>query len=897
MALSAGTLLGNYEIAAQLGAGGMGEVYRATDTKLGREVAIKTLPAGLASDRERLARFEREAKLLASLNHAHIASVYGLDEHEGTLYIAMELVDGETLEHKLQAGAIPVGEALRLALQIAEALEAAHAKGVVHRDLKPANVMVTGDGVVKVLDFGLAKAFSGDPNEARPAHSPALSLAMTQQGLILGTAGYMSPEQASGQATDQRADIWAFGVLLYEMLTGMPLFGGASVPHILADVLRSEPDWDKLPKHFDSRLKSLLEHCLAKEPRNRLHAIADARIEIETVLAKPEAAPEAPSARRSMLPFAVAAAIFVAAAGVAGWYLRPTEPAQVVRFDHELPDATAFRNPNFTSAAFSADGRRIAYNTSNGVYLLDVDRIDSRLIPGTDGPISNVMLSPDGQWLGYLDTGTLQLVKLPIGGGGSVTLTSTNVSTAFNGATWTDNDWILYTDGSTVFRVSANGGEPEVLLELATGNALLPQLLPDRDAVLYTTQVGTGMQTVVRSLTSDREVTFAGGWTRYLPSGYVIYANDDSLFARRFDASNLELIGGPVPVVENITGGFGPPFDVSASGSLVYLPAGASESQDRVLAIASPDGTVQRLAGVSPADYSSPRVSPDGTRVVMQTTLGTPFDTQSSRIWLYDLSGETALRPLTPQSGKNFQPIWTTDGERVTFASDRDGTVSIYWQAADGSGVPERLTTAEPGTEHWPDSWSPDGRTLVYQIVAGADYDLWTLSLDSPDEPRPFADGTQRQHGGVFSPNGRWLAYGSNEESPEAEQIYVQPFPPTGEVYQITRESGAFPVWSPDGTALTYRRRVLSGAAEAGLRLVQTEIIDGDRFAWRNERELPFERFLVFGGVRDYDFMPDGQRLVMVFPAVDNPAEAAQRPRINVVLNWLEELKARLPDD
>jgi Tol biopolymer transport system component len=279
----------------------------------------------------------------------------------------------------------------------------------------------------------------------------------------------------------------------------------------------------------------------------------------------------------------------------------------------------------------------------------------------------------------------------------------------------------------------------------------------------------------------------------------------------------------------------------------------------------------------------------------MQTTAGTPFDTRSSRIWLYDLSGETALRPLTPQSGKNFQPIWTPDGERVTYASDRDGTVSIYWQAADGSGVPERLTTAQPGTEHWPDSWSPDGRTLVYQVVTGADFDLWYLSTDAPDDPRPLLDGTQRQHGAVFSPDGRWLAYGSNEESPEAEQIYVQPFPPTGEIYQITRESGAFPVWSPDGNALTYRRRVTSGTAESGLSLVQTEIISGDRFAWRDERSLPFERFLVFGGVRDYDMLPDGQRFVMVFADDEDPAASAQRPRINLVLNWVEELKSRMP--
>lgn len=358
MSFSQGKRLGTYEISGQIGAGGMGEVYRATDSKLGREVAIKTLPAALASDKDRLARFEREAKLLASLNHAHIASVYGLDEYEGTVYIAMELIEGETLEKKLESGALPVGESLRLSLQIAEALEAAHEKGVVHRDLKPANVMVTADGVVKVLDFGLAKAFAGDPNDANPAHSPALSMAMTQQGLVLGTAGYMSPEQASGQATDQRADIWAFGVVLYEMLTGMPLFSGRSVPHILADVLRAEPDWAKLPKALHPRLKSLLVRCLAKEPRNRLHAIADARIELEAVIAAPEAVLEVPLARRSMLPFGFAAALVAAAAGAAGWYFKPDAPTEVVRFDHEFPGTSSIRNQNFPAVAVSADGHR-----------------------------------------------------------------------------------------------------------------------------------------------------------------------------------------------------------------------------------------------------------------------------------------------------------------------------------------------------------------------------------------------------------------------------------------------------------------------------------------------------------------------------------------------------------
>jgi serine/threonine protein kinase len=391
MPLTPGTRIGPYEILSTLGAGGMGEVYRAVDTKLGREVAIKTLPSALAQDPDRLARFEREAKLLATLNHAHIGAIYGLDEHAGTQFIAMELIEGQTLEQKLKDGPLPVEDALRIGLQIAEALEAAHEKGVVHRDLKPANIMVTPNGVVKVLDFGLAKAFSGNPNEASPAHSPALSVAMTQQGLILGTAGYMSPEQASGQATDQRADIWAFGVVLYEMLTGLPLFSGESVPHILADVLRSEPNWNRLPKNLHPRVKLLLERCLAKKPRNRLHSIADARIEIEAILADPHGAAGegggAEAVRSGSLPQRLAVAVVLLAvgavvAGVAAWTLKPEPQRPLRRFSYRLPsDQSLLANqPNLVNLAVSPDGRRFAYSArvgdSNTLFVRELGELD-----------------------------------------------------------------------------------------------------------------------------------------------------------------------------------------------------------------------------------------------------------------------------------------------------------------------------------------------------------------------------------------------------------------------------------------------------------------------------------------------------------------------------------------
>ena len=404
MSLGERTRLGAYEITGLIGAGGMGEVYRARDTRLGREVAIKTLPAALAADQDRLARFEREAKLLATLNHPHIATVHSLDEHEGTLYLAMELVEGETLEDKLlKTGALPVEDALRLSLQIAEALEAAHGKGVIHRDLKPANIMVNTQGEVKVLDFGLAKAFDNEPAEASPGQSPALSLAMTQQGLILGTAGYMSPEQASGQATDQRADIWAFGVVLYEMLTGLPLFGGESVPHILADVLKSEPDWTKLPRNLHPRLKLMLERCLTKKPRNRYHSIADARVDLEQALSDPAdvtrgelgAVSSSTSRWRRFLPWA-AGLVLAALAGLTAWQLKPEPPRPVQRFVHDLPEGRELFAALPGALDIAPDGRRLVYNSSDGLVVRDLDAIGDRVIPGTLTRFA-VEFSPDGE--------------------------------------------------------------------------------------------------------------------------------------------------------------------------------------------------------------------------------------------------------------------------------------------------------------------------------------------------------------------------------------------------------------------------------------------------------------------------------------------------------------------
>jgi serine/threonine-protein kinase len=884
----------------------MGEVWKARDTRLGRDVALKVLPDAFARDGDRLARFEREARLLASLNHANIASIYGLEQSDGAQVLVLELVEGETLADRLVRGPIPVEESVKLALQIAEALEAAHEKGVIHRDLKPANVKVTPAGKVKVLDFGLAKLAEASGPGAQASgldvtHSPTLSLAATQQGVILGTAAYMSPEQASGAPTDARTDVWSFGVVLFEMLTGRQLFDGKSVSHILADVLRSDPDWSRLPSHLHPRLRLLLERCLEKEARDRAHHIADVRVDLQKVLADPAgvfvrpSGPGAHAAPRSRV-LAITATAVVAAliAGVASWILKPSEPRQVVRFAHELPSPREFRPALPPMIAVSPDGRRVIYNTDAGLYLRSIDALEARLIPGTEQGLGNVMFSPDGEWLAFVSNGGLE--KIPVAGGPPVTLVRQQQGPAgvFSGATWTVADRLLVGLGQAVASVSANGGEPEVLFKVEGGQVSYPELLPDGRTVLFTLITSQGEQVAVRSLDSaNTNVLVPGTRPHYAATGHIVYASQNSLFAQRFDPANRASFGSPVPLVEGISVGGIPHYALSASGTLVYASA-APTSTERTLGVASVDGV--RTLDLDSGLYSSPRVSPDGTRLVVQTTpAGTiPLISPAATIWVYDLNGKTAIRQLT-QQGKNFYPIWTPDSTRVTFASDRDGPVSIYWQPADGSGTPERLTTAEDGTQHFPDSWSPDGRTLVYQVYSSAQVvDLWMMSLDSRDKPVPLTKGTGRNHGAAFSPDGRWLAYGSTEGArAQVEQIYVEPIPRRpGVKHQITRSEGAFPVWSRDGRSLFFRRGA-RGNEGTGTHLVQVEIAQGSAFAWQNERELPLKGFLLFGGQRDYDVMPDGKRFVMVFPARDDAGEI-QRPRINVVVNWLEELKARV---
>ena len=913
MALAAGTRLGIYEITGQLGAGGMGEVYRARDTKLGREAAIKTLPSALAKEADRLARFEREAKLLAALNHAHIGAIYGLDEHEGTLYIAMELVEGETLEAKLKAGPLPVEESLQFALQIAGALEAAHEKGVVHRDLKPANIMVLPNAQVKVLDFGLAKAFSGNPSEASPAHSPALSMAMTQQGLILGTAGYMSPEQASGQGTDQRADVWAFGVVLYEMLTGLPLFRGESVPHILADVLRAPPDWTRLPKKLHPRVRQALERCLEKKPRNRYSGIADARVDIEAALADPEGAslPVAstkPARSRVWLVLAGFAAAVIIAVPVfvnLALSLKPA-PAPVVRFPFVLPDGQNFTRPELSMIAISQDGTRLAYVANDQIHVRDMGETTPRVVSGvTPGPlgVTSPAFSPDGQWLAYVEVLTVLqglIKRVPVSGGTPITLHEV-VDNGFPvSLTWPTQDSILFTNGLGVLRLPANGGAPEVLVARTDDETFASPIVLDEDTVLFVRAEGNlaagvfggpNVQIVAQTIgADDRTVVFNGGAPTYLSTGQLIYAQGNTLFGIAFDPGTRAVSGGPVPIVEGVrrgSNGFtdAAQYAVSATGTLVTIPGAAGEQVETVLALVDRSGNVAPL-DVPRAQYHSPRVSPDGKRLAVEVAAA-----GQGHIWVHDLAGDTAIRRLT-QTGNNTRPIWTPDSLNITFGSERDGSWGIFEQPADGSRLAERLTTADENRRQFPDSWSPDGQTLAYTDAGleNAEWDTWLFSRAN-GETELLAGGESNQFLSVFSPDGRWIAY-ANQAEPFG--IQVQPFPLTGVVHQITETNEAAPVWAASGNELFFRLAA-NTTSEQPSQIMGLEIATVPGITFRNPRTLPIQGAVMTLGYRDFDLMPDGERFVMIYPADIADRLVAAPPTIDVVLNWQQEVISRVP--
>lgn len=638
-----GKTLAHYAVTSLLGKGGMGEVYQAKDQKLGRDVAIKVLPEEFAQDTDRVARFQREAKLLASLNHPNIASIHGLEESDDTHFLVLELIEGDTLADQIKRGPIPVEEALKLALQIAEALEAAHEKGVIHRDLKPANIKVTPEGKVKVLDFGLAKAFSGEQSDLNLSNSPTLSDMATQQGVILGTAAYMSPEQARGKPVDRRADIWAFGVVLFEMLTGRTTFPGNDVTDILAAVIRSEPEWNSLPVNLHGRLREVLERCLVKEAKNRYSGISDAKFDISKVLTDPSGVITQPitiverqPGIRTILPWVAAIVMVGIIIGAAVWILKPApppEPKQVISLEHNLPEDQQIVMPPLLfghTLAVSPDGNQFIYSTSGGLYIRSVGELKAQIIPGTDkdNPQSP-FFSPDGQSVGYWSQADNKLKRIDIRGGASQPLC--DVTWVF-GAIWYEDNMIVYADvTSGIMSVSANGGNPVTLVK---GFSAAPQLLPDGKSVMFTDTSSQPYTIVVQTLESEeRTELFPGDIARYLPTGHLVYTFEENLYAVQFNPDTLEVTSGQVPIEEGV--GL---HAISDSGTLAYLPRMIAPQSERTLVWVDRDGNEEPI-NAPPHLYRYPDISPDGTKVALVAEIEGNLD-----IYIWDLVREDMSR-------------------------------------------------------------------------------------------------------------------------------------------------------------------------------------------------------------------------------------------------------------
>ena len=896
--------IAHYRVTGTLGKGGMGEVYRATDTKLNREVALKVLPDAFARDPERMARFSREAQVLASLNHPNIASIHGLEESEGKRALVMELVEGETLAERLKRGPILLAEALAIARQVAEGLEEAHERGIVHRDLKPANVKVTPKGVVKVLDFGLAKALEGESGSSSSpdlSHSPTLGAMATHAGVILGTAGYMSPEQARGQKVDRRSDIWAFGVLLFEMLTGSQLYTGETVSDLLAKVLEREPDWKLLPATTPASLRRLLRRALEKNVRNRLQAIGDARLVIDECLQGPTEEEQAAAAAvgiqaaplwKRALPWGLFAGT-AAALAVALYAGSGTAPNDFpVRLNVEVAEKPLYTNLG-SSEVLSPDGRQILTisgdENQRELRLRSLDQLESTSLiagSGTGSPY-NPFMSPDGKWIGYVTSNELK--KVAVSGGTALTLTKVSRS---RGASWGANDTIVIAPNPTsgLVRLPAAGGEPQPLttLDEAKGEAThrWPQVLPGGEAVLFTshTQAAGGFDNadieLVVVATGERKVLHRGGtYGRYVPSGHLVYVNQATLFAVPFDLGALEVTGSPAPVVQDVswdvTDG-GAQFSFSDTGTLAYVKGGNTLPEYPVVWV-DREGRIAPLWG-QPGSYANPRLSPDGKKLAMTVLSQGNWD-----IWVYDLERNVATR-LTFEESAETEQLWSPDGAYIVFSSDREGADNLYRKRADGSGDIERL--AESRTPQWANSWSSDGKFLAF--VSNEElFDLWVLPLDSERKPEVFLKTSFSETAPAFSPDGRFLAYASNESG--RFEIYVRPFPIAGGKWQVSEGGGGYPRWSRDGRELFYRN-------EEGLMHAPVETADGTLRAGTPRRVL---EGAFRGGIAglplagnifsDYDAAPDGRRFVM-FPAAESERRGEGAHAI-LVLHWFDELK------
>jgi eukaryotic-like serine/threonine-protein kinase len=891
LALSTGDRVGPYEVVGLLGAGGMGEVFRGRDSRLKRDVALKILPAALAGDADRRVRFEREAQVLASLNHPTIAQIFGVEPAGESPVIVMELVEGPTLADRLARGSLPIDEAVAIATRICDGLEAAHERGVVHRDLKPANIKVRDDGSIKILDFGLARVLTED-DAVDPSTSPTVLGGRTEMGVVLGTAAYMSPEQARARGVDKRTDIWAFGCVLFEMLTGTPAFAGESTTDILAAVVQREPDWSRLPAATPGRIREVLRRCLQKNPKDRLRDIADARFEIEEARRSadrggssvhPIAAPPAPRRRSTGASIGWLAMGALIGAGVsAAWSaLRPRSvaPESPTRVVVALPSDTTIALTRGSAVALSPDGRRVVFvgraHNKVQLYARSLERFESIPLAGTDDA-ANPFFSPDGRWVGFFADGKLK--KVALDGGAPVTIADAR---APRGEVWAPDNTILMTASNTasVSRVSAQGGKPEQVTTLQTGELShrWPWLLPDGSGLLFSVWNDVGWEparVMAQRLDGSAPkvvVENSSGYPRYMrdgagPRGFLVYARSEGLLAAPFDESQLAVAGQAVPVIDSVVTNLsgGAHFDVSASGALAYVPGTFGEA-DRDLTWITLEGKSEPAATVKGMGRVW-ALSPDGTRVVRNNTVGPDRD-----LWIEDLARRTSARLTT--SGQNFLATWSRDGKWVAFARGTPST-DIYRRYLD-TGVEERLTST--GKADTPGSVSPDGASLAYTTVDPVSAtDIWILSLPPASGSRPFVKTSFSEGNAAFSPDGRWLAYQSNESG--RFEVYVRSFPDGGQTIRVSTDGGLLPAWSLSGHEIFYR--------STDGKMMMAAVVSTPAFQASRPRAL----FDATQYENQFGVAPDGRRLLMM-PLIPNEQSPTQ---IHLVLNFIAELRQRV---
>jgi serine/threonine protein kinase/Tol biopolymer transport system component len=888
MTIAAGTRLGSYEVVAQIGAGGMGEVYQAHDTKLGRDVAIKVLPEAFAHDAERLARFQREAKMLAQLNHANIATIYGLEHSSDTHYLVMELVTGDTLAERVKRdGAVPVEDALAIAKQIAEALEAAHEKSIIHRDLKPANVKVTPEDKVKVLDFGLAKAFAGETETTDFNNSPTLSQAATMQGVILGTAAYMSPEQARGKTIDKRTDIWAFGCVLYELLTGKQAFSGEDVTEILAAVVKSEPDWSRLPELSPSTIKTLLRHCLRKDKRQRMPDVAAVRIVIEDVLTGAATADAIPTARGRQqfgwIPTAMAAALLFLLAALSFVHFRETPPSEQRAARFEVPSPT----PRVGPFTLSPDGRYLAMSGSgrNRLWVRPIDSLEARELPGTEGA-TYPFWSPESSYIGFFADGKLKKIALA---GGEAQILCDAAGSA--GGSWGPNGTILFplssaTSYSRVLgRVSAAGGVPSPVTKVAVqgDNHKYPEFLPGGRRFLYllvsenTEKAGIYVGSLdgappKRLLADQSSATYVPA-SALARDGFVLFRHGTTLMALPFNSENLQATGDMFPLAQQIGiagNAAHAGFSVSANGTLAYLSASGAQQHE----LAFLDRSGKRLSALAKTgSFRTAAISPDDRTVAVSIN-----DSQAGTtdIWLADVARNTISRftSVTGAGSIASFPAWSPDGKRIAFSIRLPNAVqrNLYWKAANGIGQPELLLHGTGG-DLAPYAWSQDGKFIVYaESGSETKRDIWLLPLEGDRKPVPYLNTAADEDFPQFSPDSRWMAYASDESG--TAQVYIQAVPQNGTRVQVSTAGGSQPRWRGDDKELFYVSADQKMMA-APIQESNASIEAGTPMAlFEGAPETIAETF-------KYQPTADGQRFLMIVPSNEGAS-----PRLTVMLNW-----------